>query len=432
MVLGILVALIAAPLPAPVGFGQSLDERIAGAQRRQASLKRSLDRQRQLVAELAADEEVAQAALGTTADTLGAINADQRAIRREIAAATDALAKVQGRRDTLTSEVSRLDWTLALLEDQVRAGEEELEARRRLLGARLVEAYRSENTTLLEQVLADGSFMDSATAAAAYLAYGDQDLELARRIEADRRELDTLRALTVSTQLRNDQLRRELRDTQAELAVQQERLAAARVALAELEERTREIQARQKETFRKIAANRREAAALVARQAAAEARLRESLAGLLAAARKRAEQGGGLGEGGGAWSWPTSGTVSQEFGCTGFGWNPPLGDCAHFHDGIDIANGSGTAIRAPYDGVVVFVGWNPYESDPAFLVVMAHAGGYDSTFAHLLPRYAVRKGQVVRKGTLIGYMGNTGNSTGTHLHWEIYKGGVPINPRGLI
>lgn len=415
-----------------MGFAQSLDERIAGAQRRQASLKRSLDRQRQLVAELAADEDVAQAALGTTADTLGAINADQRAIRREIATATDALAKVQGRRDTLTSEVSRLDWTLALLEDQVRAGEEELDARRRLLGARLVEAYRSESTTLLEQVLADGSFMDSATAASAYLAYGDQDLELARRIEADRRELDTLRALTVSTQLRNDQLRRELRDTQAELAVQQERLAAARVALAELEERTREIQARQKETFRKIAANRREAAALVARQAAAEARLRESLSGLLAAARKRAEQGGGLGEGGGAWSWPTSGTVSQEFGCTGFGWNPPLGDCAHFHDGIDIANGSGTAIRAPYDGVVVFVGWNPYESDPAFLVVMAHAGGYDSTFAHLLPRYAVRKGQAVRKGTLIGYMGNTGNSTGTHLHWEIYKGGVPINPRGLI
>lgn len=427
-----LVALIAAPLPAPVGFAQSLDERIAGAQRRQASLKRSLDRQRQLVAELQADEEVAQAALGTTADTLGAINADQRAIRREIASATEALAKVQGRRDTLTSEVRRLDWTLALLEDQVRAGEEELAARRTLLGARLVEAYRSENTTLLEQVLADGSFVDSATAAAAYLAYGDQDLELARRIEADRRELDTLRALTVSTQLRNDQLRRELRDTEAELAVQQERLAAARVALAELEERTREIQARQKETFRKIAANRREAAALVARQAAAEERLRASLAGLLAAARKRAEQGGGLGEGGGAWSWPTTGTVSQEFGCTGFATNPPLGDCSHFHDGIDIASGSGTAIRAPYDGVVVFVGWNPYESDPAYLVVIAHPGGYDSTLAHLLPRAVVRKGQVVRKGALVGYMGCTGLCTGTHLHWEIYKGGVPVNPRGLI
>jgi murein DD-endopeptidase MepM/ murein hydrolase activator NlpD len=112
---------------------------------------------------------------------------------------------------------------------------------------------------------------------------------------------------------------------------------------------------------------------------------------------------------------------------------PPRGSCSHFHDGIDIANGTGTPVRAPADGVVAFVGWNPYDSsDPSFMLVMGHAGGLESRFMHLDPRYVVRAGQSVKKGQLIAYMGNTGNSTGAHLHWEIYRGNTPVNPRSLV
>ena len=79
-----------------------------------------------------------------------------------------------------------------------------------------------------------------------------------------------------------------------------------------------------------------------------------------------AASGGGTGNG--RFAWPASGIVTQEFGCTGFYLEPPRGSCAHFHDGIDIANGSGTPIRAAGDGVVAFVGWNPYDgSRPAFM-----------------------------------------------------------------
>ena len=100
---------------------------------------------------------------------------------------------------------------------------------------------------------------------------------------------------------------------------------------------------------------------------------------------------------------------------------------------LDIANASGTPLRAPADGVVAFVGWNPYDSsDPSFMLVMGHAGGLESRFMHLQSRYVVRAGQSVKKGQLIGYMGNTGNSTGAHLHWEIYRGNTPINPRSLV
>ena len=66
-------------------------------------------------------------------------------------------------------------------------------------------------------------------------------------------------------------------------------------------------------------------------------------------------------------------------------------------------------------------------------MIIGHAGGYQSTFySHLQSRSVVRAGQRVRKGQVIGYMGNTGNSTGPHLHLEVYRGNTPINPRAYI
>ena len=110
----------------------------------------------------------------------------------------------------------------------------------------------------------------------------------------------------------------------------------------------------------------------------------------------------------GIFDWPTTGYISQDYGCTGYWVNPPRGDCPHFHDGIDIAGGSGTPVRAAGSGVVAFIGYNPWESVPAFMVVIAHGGGTSSLYAHMLPQYPVSQGQVVRKGQVIGYMGNTG------------------------
>lgn len=139
------------------------------------------------------------------------------------------------------------------------------------------------------------------------------------------------------------------------------------------------------------------------------------------------------GDPGGTFRWPCQGYVTQEFGCTGFFLEPPRGSCAHFHDGIDIANRSGTPLVSPADGTINYIGWNPWDtSDPAFIVVIDHAGGYQSGMAHLLPNAVVSIGQVVSRGELVGHMGSTGNSTGPHCHWEIYVGDTPIDPRSLM
>ncbi len=132
-------------------------------------------------------------------------------------------------------------------------------------------------------------------------------------------------------------------------------------------------------------------------------------------------------------AWPASGRLTQSYGCTGFALNPSRGSCRHFHDGIDIAGYRGTAIRAAAVGVVSYVGWNPWDQNGrAFMVVVAHPGGYETLYAHVLPARRVRVGQLVHRGEVIGYMGSTGHSTGVHLHLELRRGRTTLNPLAFL
>jgi murein DD-endopeptidase MepM/ murein hydrolase activator NlpD len=126
------------------------------------------------------------------------------------------------------------------------------------------------------------------------------------------------------------------------------------------------------------------------------------------------------------------GTVTQNFGCTGFGWEPRVGNCAHFHRGIDVVAPLGTPVRASGAGTVVYIGWNYADGwDPAWIVVIAHSTGLQTWYAHMLPRRpnGIRSGSQVRDGQIIGYEGNTGRSTGAHLHWAVMYNGRFVNPR---
>lgn len=130
--------------------------------------------------------------------------------------------------------------------------------------------------------------------------------------------------------------------------------------------------------------------------------------------------------------WPTVGRETQPYGCTGFGWEPRRGDCAHFHAGIDIANKRGTPVRAAADGTVAYVGREPWYhgADRAWVVVLSHGNGVKSIYVHLQPRdiAGIRKGKHVDQGQLIGLMGSSGRSTGPHLHFGVWLNGKGIDP----
>lgn len=133
-----------------------------------------------------------------------------------------------------------------------------------------------------------------------------------------------------------------------------------------------------------------------------------------------------------AFSWPTAGRLTQEYGCTGFRTNGRRGGCAHFHNGIDIANARGTHILAAGPGTVRYVGWDPYtRSGPrAWVVIVSHANGLDTWYAHMLPRTVdgASVGDEVEGGQLIGYMGMTGIATGNHLHLMVERDGAFVDP----
>ncbi|MEJ2723039.1 MAG: M23 family metallopeptidase [Deltaproteobacteria bacterium] len=95
-----------------------------------------------------------------------------------------------------------------------------------------------------------------------------------------------------------------------------------------------------------------------------------------------------------------------------------------FHTGIDIAGWKGTPIVAPAKGKVVFVGKN---GSLGLTVKIRHNAAYETEYGHLL-KASVKKGQNVERGEMIACMGNSGRSTGYHLHYELHKNGKCINP----
>lgn len=114
--------------------------------------------------------------------------------------------------------------------------------------------------------------------------------------------------------------------------------------------------------------------------------------------------------------WFTSGFGMRRHPLTG-GWQ--------FHTGQDIAAFPGTPIRATSNGVVTSAGW---KGGYGITVTIKHDFGYESRYAHL-SRINVYPGQYVNRGTIIAYVGNTGVSTGYHLHYEVILNGKFMNPK---
>lgn len=119
--------------------------------------------------------------------------------------------------------------------------------------------------------------------------------------------------------------------------------------------------------------------------------------------------------------WPTNGDVSSHYGLRWSG--------SDFHPGIDIANDVGTPVVATADGVVVESGWN--SGGYGYLIDINHGNGLVTRYAHNA-QLAVSAGTVVKKGQLIAYMGNTGFSTGPHVHYEVLVNGKAVNPDGYL
>ena len=121
---------------------------------------------------------------------------------------------------------------------------------------------------------------------------------------------------------------------------------------------------------------------------------------------------------------PTEGWITSGFGYR----TSPFTGKREFHKGIDIATRIGQPIISTADGVVTYSG---YEGGFGNVVMVEHGYGFSTRYAHC-SRIIAKVGNRVRRGQIIAYVGNTGRSTGPHLHYEIRVWGVPVNPMKYI
>ncbi len=115
-----------------------------------------------------------------------------------------------------------------------------------------------------------------------------------------------------------------------------------------------------------------------------------------------------------------------------FGWRiHPILKRKEFHRGLDLRAKRMTPVRAPADGVVEYAGYHK-SSGFGNLVIIEHNYGFKTSYGHLSKKFPVKAGAFVKKGDIIAYTGNSGMSTGPHLHYEVRFITRPLNPINFI
>lgn len=402
---------------------------LAEAKAQQQALEATLSAQRAALAQLKNKAATLAGKLDDARAQLASVSAEYNRVSGLLAEVQAQVADITARLADLRVQIALLDEQLAEVAAEIVAQTNELHAREALLQDHMRSAYERSQTSVLELLLSADS-LDAATNQVGYIiTVSDQDKQLAINIRDLRASLasqeETLRAGRVEVGAARDQAAAEeklLTQREAELAAMQAELARLQAAAA------------QKKAQQEAALNAAlQAKGDVAQQIADSQKAFEAQTKLVARlqaeedARRQAPSAFGF-------KWPElTFQVTQEWGRTNFVLEPPYTYngtyYSHFHGGIDIGNGCGTPILAVGDGTVRASGQPLWPWDTGYGVVISHGSGVQSWYWHLRAQVIVSPGQVVSRGQVIGYEGNTGNSTGCHLHFAINDHGIWENPR---
>jgi len=345
--------------------------------------------------------------LGTYLSRQQTVRKDLREIKTEQREARGKLTAAQQDLERAERELAQVQAQLAQTKKQVAEAERRLaEAKVRLaeqqdqMWERLLTVYRSGEPSYLEVIFQATTFEEFANRA-----------EFTRRI-AQRDE--SLLAKLVSEKQAVAREKAELEGRKAQQTVLEAQVREHHDVIA-----TRKAESEQ--ALRSITEDRAEAE----RQLALMEREYDRIARELAALSRRGGQYQGSFQGG--MLRPVSGGVVT----SRFGWRiHPTLKIRKMHCGIDIAGlAVGTPIKAAADGAVIFAGWSRTAGK---MVRIDHGSGMVTLYAHL-SKYAVKKGQVVKAGQVIGYLGGTGAwSTGPHLHFGVCQNGKWLNPERFV
>jgi murein DD-endopeptidase MepM/ murein hydrolase activator NlpD len=274
----------------------------------------------------------------------------------------------------------------------------------RELNLRMIDLYETRDPTLVEVILESSSFQDALDQIHYLQAIARQDNRIAAEVAVARDEVRVARERTKKVRARVHA------ETQV-VAVRTQQQRGVRDRLLASQSKLSNRRSKQKSALASTREQEKiwisEANAL----AAEDAGIRGQLAAAQGGATDTVPSSQGL-------IWPVSGPVTSPFG---YRWG-------RLHAGIDIGAPSGTPIHAAASGTVVLAGWTGGYGN---YTCIDHGGGLATCYAHQ-SSYAVSGGAQVAQGQVIGYVGNTGHSFGSHLHFEVRINGTPVDPLGYL
>jgi murein DD-endopeptidase MepM/ murein hydrolase activator NlpD len=424
----LLIPLVVGLLGAPAGTTQVRGDELSDAKARQTALKKKVAEQKAQIAAINDLQHGLAAEISSTKTELRKIGADLSAVKRKITRMQTRINKVKAAYEDLVEQLKAMDAELKRLTAQQAEKRLELAERRRQLADRVRSAYDTDRTSPLETFLSGGSFTDLLAEMSYYIDVGEQDRALAAQIAKAKETLAAIQQTVADTRARTNVLRQQTAAQKRDLDKAMRALQETKRELRRLEQQVARTLAQQKARYAALVRNKKNAAAIIRKAAADQKKLAAKINALVAA---QVRSGRIPSKFNGTMRWPMNDfTVSGDFGCSSFEYYAPGNGCDHFHNGIDMVGASGSKVRAAASGVVVKCDWNWADGpDPAWIVVIAHAGNLKTWYAHMVPGCPIKAGQSVSKGQIIGTQGATGHATGAHLHWMVERNDTFVNPR---
>ncbi len=424
----LLIPLVVGLLGAPVSTNTVSGDELSDAKAKSTALKKEIAEQKAQIAAINDLQSGLAAEISDTKNQLRKIGADLDKVRKKISSMQAKINKVKAVYEDLVVQLAEMDAELQEVMAQEAAKRLELAERRAQLATRVRSAYDTDRTSPLETFLSGGSFTDLLAEMSYYIDVGEQDRALADQIAKTKETLAAIHQTVAETRARTNVLRQETAAQKRDLDKAMRALQETKKELRRLEKEVARALAQQKARYSALLRNKANASAIIAKAAADQRALARKIDALVAA---QVRSGRIPSKFNGSMRWPMDKfTVSGDFGCSSFAYYAPGHGCAHFHNGIDLVGPSNAKVRAAASGIVVKCDWNFADgTDPAWVVVIAHAGNLRTWYAHMQPGCPFKAGQSVKRGQVIGTQGATGHATGEHLHWMVELNGDFVNPR---
>ena len=370
--------------PLPGQSKPSLDKRIAGKR---------------------AEVQKAKAKEGVLTEDIVGYNNRISGLQGQIRGTQRRLGVVQDDLDEARNELLTVRDKLEVARDRLVRARSELKQARGGLEDRLVELYKADQPDALTVILEADGFNDLLERTDFLERISDQDGTVIRKVRVLKARAEKSERQLAGLERRRQLAAETILRRRDDIAASRDRLATAQGDLRSARNGRRTILAR-------VRTSRRSAQEDLAAMEREQSRIRSQLAG------GPGVSAGPVKRGSGRFIYPTNGTFTSPFGMR---WG-------RLHAGIDIAAPVGTPIRAVDSGRVAIAG--PTGGYGNYTCIQ-HGGGISTCYGHQ-SRIGVSVGSSVSQGQVIGAVGNTGNSTGPHLHFEVRVGGNPVNPMGYL